>query len=107
MLPAAWAAPTYPATAAEETPGSTQCACGVLAIASSSALGGFALCAAAMAGDVGSTKKECPANGLAASTRRTFGRGPVCIGAGARVTPTTVRTGTAHRASTPTAEDIT
>src|ERR1700759_1206198 len=106
MLPAAWAAPTYPATAAEDTPGSTQCACGVLAIASSSGLGGLALCAAAMAGDVGSTKNGCPANGLAASTRRTAGAGPLCVAA-PKVTPTTVRKGRNHRAPGPTDEKVT
>src|ERR1700730_4260520 len=106
MLPTACAAPTYLATAAEETPGSTQCACGVLAIASSSGLGGLALCAAAMAGDVGSTKKGCPANGLAASTRRTAGAGPGWA-ATAKVTPTTVRNERNHRAAAPTAVNVT
>lgn len=55
MAPAAAASPTYFPTVAAEPPGTIQYACGVLAIAVNSALGGSALWAARMAADVGLT----------------------------------------------------
>jgi hypothetical protein len=55
MAPAACASPVYFATVAAEVPGTSQYACGVLAMAVNSGLGGSAFCAARMAADVGLT----------------------------------------------------
>ena len=55
MAPAAAASPVYFATVAAEEPGTIQYACGVLATAVNSGLGGLALCAARMAAELGLT----------------------------------------------------
>jgi hypothetical protein len=55
MAPAALASPTYFPTVPADEPGTIQYACGVLAMAVNSGLGGSALCAARMAADVGLT----------------------------------------------------
>jgi hypothetical protein len=63
--------------------------------------------AAAMAAEVGSTQRLWPAIGIPESTRRIGGAIPVGVEAPATVTPTTVRKGTIHRATTPIAQDTT
>ena len=55
MAPAAVASPVYFPTVPAEEPGTIQYACGVLATAVNSGLGGSAFCAARMAADVGLT----------------------------------------------------
>src|ERR1700760_663028 len=87
MAPAAAASPVYFATVEADEPGTIQYACGVLATAVNSGLGGLTFCAARIAIEVGLTKKGIPASGLASSTRRTAGAGPTCVGFANRATP--------------------